>query len=521
MSLRTLLLATLLLAVGVPLRADDAAVPKETALVRVVDLNVGESAEVTLSDGTKARVKLIDVQETRDTVCFAVRRADVTVEVDGQRAKLVSATYQLPVSVGNVQIDCSITKGYNDNGTASFWGLDRDARLRLWPAGSPWIAPDSFLYPVKQKWFASDTQMANVPGFVDGGERAGKRRIYYPSGLDIGGSEGLVEVVAATAGLVVSAGTVVLDGHKNDTPVAPRYDVVYLLDGRGWYYRYSHLKEIDRQIVPGRVVSKGDRIGLLGKEGGSGGWSHLHFEIKSRQPSGKWGTQEGYAFLWEAYRRQHQPKLIAVARPHHLLWTGETVTLDAGKSWSAAGKIARYQWQFGDGSTAEGPQVKRTYDTPGRHSEVLRVTDDAGNVSYDFAVVLVADRGQPDRLVPSIHANYAPTLGLRPGDPVTFKVRTFNLPRPALDKTPPSPPLPKGGMGGTKEIWDFGDGSPKVEVQSDGNAVQLAPDGYAVTTHRFQKPGDYVVRVERANAFGVKAVGHLHVHVEAAPAQGR
>lgn len=141
--------------------------------------------------------------------------------------------------------------------------------------------------------------MANDPVYVDGGERADKRSIYYHSGLDIGGSEGLVEVIAATDGLVVSVGDVVFDGHKQDTPVSPRYDVVYLLDGRGWYYRYSHLKEIDKTIVPGRIVTRGDRIGLLGQEGGSGGWSHLHFEIKSRQPSGKWGRQEGYAFLWE------------------------------------------------------------------------------------------------------------------------------------------------------------------------------------------------------------------------------
>ena len=42
-------------------------------------------------------------------------------------------------------------------------------------------------------------------------------------------------------------------------------------------------------------------LGRSGKEGGSGGWSHLHFEIVSRQPSGEWGTQEGFAFLWEAY----------------------------------------------------------------------------------------------------------------------------------------------------------------------------------------------------------------------------
>jgi hypothetical protein len=50
-------------------------------------------------------------------------------------------------------------------------------------------------------------------------------------------------------------------------------------------------------------------------------------------------------------------------------------------------------------------------------------------------------------------------------------------------------------------------------VKSDGNAVKLAKDGYAVTKHRFTKPGDYVVRVERTNASGMQAVGHLHVRV--------
>ena len=470
--------------------------PAMEPLVRVVDLNVGESVEVVLCDGSKAVVKLLDLHETRDDVSFAVRRAEVTVEVNGQQGKLVSATYHLPRTIGDVQIDCSITRGYNENGDSSFWGLDKDVRLRLWPGTSPLLRPDTFSYPVKQKWFATDTQMANDPVYVDGGERAGKRNIYYHSGLDIGGSEGLVEVVAAVDALVVSVGEIVLDGHKQDTPVSPRYDVVYLLDGRGWYYRYSHLKEIDSNIVPGRIVAQGDRIGLLGKEGGSGGWSHLHFEIKSRQPSGKWGTQEGYAFLWEAYRRQYKPDVIAVARPHHVVFTGDAVNLDGSRSWAVSGEIASYQWRFTDGSMATTPSVERTYKNPGRYSEELRVTDKAGHVAYDFAVVVVVDREHPERRIPSIHPNYYPTSSILPGNPVTFKVRTFNTTAGA-------------------ELWDFGDGSPPVEVQSDGNAVKLAPDGYAATTHRYGQSGDYVVRVMRSNEHGVAAIGHLHVHVDA------
>ena len=102
----------------------------------------------------------------------------------------------------------------------------------------------------------------------------------------------------------------------------------------------------------------GDAIGLLGKEGGSGGWSHLHFDISGQQPSGKWGIIDGYAFLWEANLQERKPKLIAVARPHHFVATGEKVMLDGSKSWSAAGKIAKYEWTCTDGQTATGDKLR-------------------------------------------------------------------------------------------------------------------------------------------------------------------
>lgn len=492
---RYLLVATCLTC-GTALPAE-AQSPRLAPLHRVVDLNVGERQSVELSDGRQVVVKLIALRETRDEIRDAVRVAIVNVEIDGRGVELTSGNYSLPQTIGNVQIDCSITKGNNSNGSPEFWALDKDARLRLWPAGSPLVQPGTFGYPVKQRWFAGLTQMANEPVYVDGGETPRVKKIYYHSGLDIGGSEGMVEVVAAADCLVVSSGLEVLPEHREDTPVRLRYDVVYLFDARGWYYRYSHMKEIDATVKPGRHLKLGDRIGTLGKEGGSGGWSHLHFEIMSRQPSGRWGTEEGYAFLWEAYQRHYRPQLIAVARPHHLMWAGDQVRLDGGKSWSASGTM-NHEWQFDDGTTACGASVTRGYMQPGSYSEILKVTDDKGHVAYDFAIVQVLDPQHPDRLPPTIHPAYAPTQGLRAGDEVTFKVRTFRT----TDGS---------------EVWDFGDGSPIVEVHSDGNVKQLDPHGYAVTTHRFEKPGRYLVRVERSNRFGMKAIGHLDVLVGSRP----
>ena len=464
-------------------------------LVRVVDLDVGETDQVTLHDGAKATVTLLELTEKRDSVRNAVRKAEVKVQVNGQTTSLVSSTYHLPTAIGGVQIDCPVTKGYLQNSSqANAWGLIKDARLRLWPASSPWIRPGTFIYPVKQKWFASDTQMANVPCYVNACDVPGRKSIYYHYGLDFGGSEGMVDVIAATDGLVVSVGDHVLDGHE-DTPVSPRYDVVYILDDRGWYYRYSHLQMIATPVIPGKRVKMGQRIGLIGKEGGSGGWSHLHFDIKCRQPSGMWGTQNGYAFIWQAYQQQYSPEIIAVARPHHLVYTGETVQLDASKSWCRTGQTARYEWTFCDGTKATGDTVKRVYKRAGEYSEIVKVTDSAGNFAYDFAVVYVIDRKHPERVPPAIHANYYPTFGLKAGDEVTFKVRSF-------------------GTQHGEEVWDLGDGSTPVKVQSDGNADQHNPAGYAIARHRYGRAGDYIVTVGRSDEHGYKAVAHLHVRVD-------
>ena len=145
--------------------------PKLQQPFQVVDLNIGEVASVRLENGSTVQVKLIDVREHRDPVCFAVRRAEVRAEVDGRMCQLVSANYNLPQTVGRVQIDCPITKGYNENGTPGFWGLDKDARLRLWPADS--LAPTAGHVPIPRQ--------AEVVchGHTDG-ERTGPRRRRRP-----------------------------------------------------------------------------------------------------------------------------------------------------------------------------------------------------------------------------------------------------------------------------------------------------------------------------------------------------
>ncbi len=47
--------------------------------------------------------------------------------------------------------------------------------------------------PSASRWFANLTQMANEPVYSYAGEDPKNKEIYYHSGLDIGGVEGMTE----------------------------------------------------------------------------------------------------------------------------------------------------------------------------------------------------------------------------------------------------------------------------------------------------------------------------------------
>ncbi len=110
------LFPVVLLALGPIVLADEEiGKPAIEPLMRTIDLKLGQEETIRLSDRRQATVKLVDLKESRDTLRGAVRRAEVTVEVNGQTATLESAMYNLPTEVGGVQIDCPVTKGFVEN----------------------------------------------------------------------------------------------------------------------------------------------------------------------------------------------------------------------------------------------------------------------------------------------------------------------------------------------------------------------------------------------------------------------
>src|SRR5437660_5170127 len=97
------------------LAASTCAQPMLPIPMRTVDLDVGETYAFKGQGKSKNHVRLIELRETRDSLRGAVRRAEVTLNINGEEVKLVSANYRLPVTIGDIRVDCPITKGYVAN----------------------------------------------------------------------------------------------------------------------------------------------------------------------------------------------------------------------------------------------------------------------------------------------------------------------------------------------------------------------------------------------------------------------
>ena len=64
------------------------------------------------------------------------------------------------------------------------------------------------------------------------------------------------------------------------------------------------------------------------------------------------------------------------------------VVFDGKHSTNAGGAIRRHAWDFGDGTTAEGPAVKHVYGTPGTYTAKLTVANERGTTDQASVVVV-------------------------------------------------------------------------------------------------------------------------------------
>ncbi len=69
----------------------------------------------------------------------------------------------------------------------------------------------------------------------------------------------------------------------------------------------------------------------------------------------------------------------------------EPITFDGSSSVDPDGDLARWDWDFGDGFTAEGPIVTHAYELPGQYLVMLTVTDSAGAQAKASQLVTVEE----------------------------------------------------------------------------------------------------------------------------------
>jgi PKD repeat protein len=80
--------------------------------------------------------------------------------------------------------------------------------------------------------------------------------------------------------------------------------------------------------------------------------------------------------------------------------TGEaplTVSFDASQSYDPDGRIASYNWNFGDGTTGTGIVISHTYSSAGTFNASLAVTDDEGATGADSITITVS----PYKIIPT------------------------------------------------------------------------------------------------------------------------
>ncbi len=69
---------------------------------------------------------------------------------------------------------------------------------------------------------------------------------------------------------------------------------------------------------------------------------------------------------------------VAEAGTDFVASVGETVTLDAGRSYDRDGTLTEWLWDLGDGTKRYGRTVEYAYQMPGKYEIALEVKDDAG-----------------------------------------------------------------------------------------------------------------------------------------------
>jgi len=142
------------------------------------------------------------------------------------------------------------------------------------------------------------------------------------------------------------------------------------------------------------------------------------------------------------------------------------ITLDAGASDDPDGAIVRYEWAFGDGTTATQIRPEHAFPVPGSYTVTLTVVDNHGASATSKLDIDVSEPNRPPVAVAAIE----------PSPAVTHEVIQFD----ASGSYDADDPI-------VSYAWDFGDG---------------ATASSEVTSYAYTEPGSYTVSLLVIDATG-------------------
>jgi murein DD-endopeptidase MepM/ murein hydrolase activator NlpD len=416
---------------------------------RFVYLDIGESCAFQLKNGTEKQISLLSVKEYEDPVIHLTRRADVKIEIDGKPIELTCAPYVMPTRAEGLRIQAD---------TTSAWlKIPRRVQFSLWDASEPIVDTNLFRFPLPgYRLFSHGVQAYNEPvhlGHRDGDPQG--QRFYHNYGVDLAGYEGRQKVLSCIDGVAIQV------DHEQGS--------LSIRDVRGFILNYGHLDSILSGIKVGSPIKQGQWVGMLGRRGASGNFSHLHVGAYLSESAMNMDRPNRnlnlYPWLVAAYRKESGTNLYAVARPHKTVLTGDRVLFDGSNSMSFKSNIVSFKWEFHDGTSANGPMAEKVYDKPGCYIAALWVKDDHGAVDVDFCKVKVFSRSAPEDVIPTLFVTYYPSAQVCVDEPVNFRV------------------WPQGTEVGHIQI-DFGDATFVQDYRP-----------YSAITHIFKKTGIHIVTI--------------------------
>jgi PKD repeat protein len=90
----------------------------------------------------------------------------------------------------------------------------------------------------------------------------------------------------------------------------------------------------------------------------------------------------------------NRPPVIDAGGPYTGI-VGIPVNFDASGTYDPDGDFLTYSWIFGDGSIGSGVKLSHTYNTPGKYTIKLTVTDSEGNSDTETIEITITDGSQP------------------------------------------------------------------------------------------------------------------------------